>query len=441
MKFIISTSSLQCQIADILPCNNGKKAQLIFALIRAYGLLDYFDHVNDATVATIKDMTKFHTLDYVKHLLTEEFTYNSTEYIEKEDQVLRLAEVARKFYQDSDVEDDNQVLWFDNEYELFRYFKEEFNNANSEIDDVSKLDDKDFTKYGLQHDCPKFPFLSMYLQVIVGGTLSLLQHIDHQTPSIAINWDGGRHHALKHYASGFCYVNDIVLLIQSLRRKGWKRVTYIDFDLHYGDGVAKAFRFSENVQTISVHLYEPGFFPGTGSLEETRNSKQMVNLPVLHGMDDKYLLELISSVITPLIETFNAECIVIQCGSDGLSGDKYNEWQLSIRGLTHAIISIMDMFRDKQVFLLGGGGYNELLVSRFYTYLTSKVLELYGNDISSFIPEDDSEVLLRDHEFIELYKDENYRYWSYDNDGEQKTSLQNDNKKLHIEELKQFYHL
>ena len=100
------------------------------------------------------------------------------------------------------------------------------------------------------------------------------------------------------------------MLIQSLRRKGWKRVTYIDFDLHYGDGVAKAFRFSENVQTISVHLYEPGFFPGTGSLEETRNSKQMVNLPVLHGMDDKYLLELISSVITPLIETFNAECIV-----------------------------------------------------------------------------------------------------------------------------------
>ena len=134
-------------------------------------------------------------------------------------------------------------------------------------------------------------------------------------------------------------------------------------------------------------------------------------------------------------------CIVIQCGSDGLSGDKYNEWQLSIRGLTHAIISIMDMFRDKQVFLLGGGGYNELLVSRFYTYLTSKVLELYGNNISSSIPEDDSEVLLRDHEFIELYKDENYRYWSYDNDGEQKTSLQNDNKKLHIEELKQFYHL
>ena len=67
MKFIISTSSLQCQIADILPCNNGKKAQLIFALIRAYGLLDYFDHVNDATVATIKDMTKFHTLDSVSY--------------------------------------------------------------------------------------------------------------------------------------------------------------------------------------------------------------------------------------------------------------------------------------------------------------------------------------------------------------------------------------
>ena len=32
-------------------------------------------------------------------------------------------------------------------------------------------------------------------------------------PQIAINWAGGLHHARRGEASGFCYVNDIVLAI------------------------------------------------------------------------------------------------------------------------------------------------------------------------------------------------------------------------------------
>jgi len=33
---------------------------------------------------------------------------------------------------------------------------------------------------------------------------------------IAINWSGGLHHAKKSEASGFCYINDIVLGILEL---------------------------------------------------------------------------------------------------------------------------------------------------------------------------------------------------------------------------------
>lgn len=35
---------------------------------------------------------------------------------------------------------------------------------------------------------------------------------------IAINWSGGLHHAKKTEASGFCYVNDIVLGVLELLR-------------------------------------------------------------------------------------------------------------------------------------------------------------------------------------------------------------------------------
>ena len=36
------------------------------------------------------------------------------------------------------------------------------------------------------------------------------------TTEIAINWAGGLHHAKKSEASGFCYINDIVLGILEL---------------------------------------------------------------------------------------------------------------------------------------------------------------------------------------------------------------------------------
>ena len=41
-------------------------------------------------------------------------------------------------------------------------------------------------------------------------------------------------------ASGFCYVNDIVLAILELL-KYKQRVLYVDIDVHRGDGVEEAF--------------------------------------------------------------------------------------------------------------------------------------------------------------------------------------------------------
>ena len=38
---------------------------------------------------------------------------------------------------------------------------------------------------------------------------------------IAINWAGGLHHAKKFEASGFCYVNDIVIAILELLKVLW----------------------------------------------------------------------------------------------------------------------------------------------------------------------------------------------------------------------------
>lgn len=69
---------------------------------------------------------------------------------------------------------------------------------------------------------------------------------------IAISWAGGLHHARKEEASGFCYVNDIVLAILEML-KYYGRVLYIDIDIHHGDGVQDAFYTTDRVMTVSFH--------------------------------------------------------------------------------------------------------------------------------------------------------------------------------------------
>lgn len=74
------------------------------------------------------------------------------------------------------------------------------------------------------------------------------------------------HHAKCGEASGFCYVNDIVLAILELL-KYHKRVLYIDIDVHHGDGVEQAFYSTDRVMTVSFHKYG-NYFPGTGAVDE-----------------------------------------------------------------------------------------------------------------------------------------------------------------------------
>lgn len=68
--------------------------------------------------------------------------------------------------------------------------------------------------------------------------------MNNQLCDIAINWAGGLHHAKKCEASGFCYINDLVLGILELL-KYHARVLYIDIDVHHGDGVEEAFFYTD----------------------------------------------------------------------------------------------------------------------------------------------------------------------------------------------------
>lgn len=150
---------------------------------------------------------------------------------------------------------------------------------------------------------------------------------------IAINWAGGLHHAKKSEASGFCYVNDIVLGILELLRY-YARVLYIDIDVHHGDGVEEAFYTTDRVMTVSFHKYGE-FFPGTGELKDVGVQKgkyYSVNVPLRDGIDDESYRTTFEPVIEKVMEWYRPAAVVLQCGGDSLSGDKLGCFNLSMKG-------------------------------------------------------------------------------------------------------------
>lgn len=67
--------------------------------------------------------------------------------------------------------------------------------------------------FNCTEDCPIFSDMYDFCRMYAGASLAAARKLCAGTTDIAINWSGGLHHAKRGEASGFCYVNDIVLAI------------------------------------------------------------------------------------------------------------------------------------------------------------------------------------------------------------------------------------
>ncbi|KAI9340665.1 putative histone deacetylase HDAC3 protein [Zopfochytrium polystomum] len=234
-------------------------------------------------------------------------------------------------------------------------------------------------------DCPVFEGMFDLCRLSSGGSIEGARRICGRS-DIAINWAGGLHHAKKFEASGFCYVNDIVLGILQLLRI-YPRVVYIDIDVHHGDGVQEAFYQTNRVMTVSFHRYDGAFFPGTGSLDEVglkSGRNYTVNVPLQPFIDDESYAHIFRSVISNVMRTFQPSAIVLQCGADSLAGDRIGTFNLSVKG-HGACVDFMKTFKVPML-VLGGGGYTIRNVARAWTYETSVCV---GVDVPDELPVND----------------------------------------------------
>ena len=241
----------------------------------------------------------------------------------------------------------------------------------------------DFARFNFADDCPVFDGMFDFCRAYAGASLAAARRLAAGTTDIAINWTGGLHHAKKFEASGFCYINDIVLAILELLRT-FPRVLYIDIDVHHGDGVQEAFYTSNRVMTVSFHKYGNDFFPCTGDISETGISTGKhfcLNVPLQDGIDDSGYVALFKSVMEPVMNTFRPGAIVLQCGADSLGLDRLGCFNLSIAAHGECV-SFIKAF-GIPLLVVGGGGYTIRNVARCWTYETSV---LTGTQVPDDLP-------------------------------------------------------
>ncbi|KAL3472226.1 hypothetical protein BJX99DRAFT_235962 [Aspergillus californicus] len=244
---------------------------------------------------------------------------------------------------------------------------------------------KEQSKYNVGDDCPVFDGLFEFCGISAGGSMEGAARLNRNKCDIAVNWAGGLHHAKKSEASGFCYVNDIVLgILELLRFK--QRVLYIDIDVHHGDGVEEAFYTTDRVMTVSFHKYGE-YFPGTGELRDIgvgQGKHYAVNFPLRDGIDDVSYKSIFEPVIKSVMDWYRPEAVVLQCGGDSLSGDRLGCFNLSMRGHANCVNYVKSF--NLPTLILGGGGYTMRNVARTWAFETGI---LVGDTLTSDLPYND----------------------------------------------------
>ncbi len=207
-------------------------------------------------------------------------------------------------------------------------------------------------------DSPVFKDMFDYLALACGGTLDGARLIMEGDAHVVFNPAGGFHHAGPAAASGFCFINDVVVACMTMADAG-KRVVVVDLDAHHGDGTQDAFYSRADVTTISMHESGKTLFPGTGFASEIGKDEGLghcVNIPLPVGTHDDTYYPAFAEVVLPLVKKIDPDVIVMVLGMDALAGDPLAHLNLTNNCYADMVADVVEA--GYPILATGGGGYD-----------------------------------------------------------------------------------
>ena len=173
------------------------------------------------------------------------------------------------------------------------------------------------------------------------------------------------HHAEPGQPMGFCLMANVAIARQYLRqRHGVDRVAIVDFDVHHGNGTDAAFADDPTTLFISLHQDPRTCYPGSGHAYDRGEGPGegfTLNLPMSPGSDDADYLQAMDETVTPALDRFSPQFLLISAGFDAHQDDPLAQVNLSESGfeaITRRLVAVADRHCQGRIVSALEGGYN-----------------------------------------------------------------------------------
>lgn len=128
------------------------------------------------------------------------------------------------------------------------------------------------------------------------------------------------HHANARQSMGFCLFNNVALAAEHARhRHGLERILIVDWDVHHGNGTQDIFYDDPGVTFVSIHRFGSGFYPGTGSSDETGRGDALgtnFNVPLRANTARATFHEQFRAAVETAAERSRPELVILSAGFD-----------------------------------------------------------------------------------------------------------------------------
>ncbi|MBC8126435.1 MAG: histone deacetylase [Gloeobacteraceae cyanobacterium ES-bin-144] len=171
------------------------------------------------------------------------------------------------------------------------------------------------------------------------------------------------HHATATRGMGFCIFNHVAIAARFLQKQhGLERIAIIDWDVHHGNGTEAIFIEDPSVYYISLH--ERNIYPYTGPASECGQGKGEgfnLNIPLPGNSDGTLALKEWDEQITPAIDAFKPEFLLVSAGFDARVDDPIGGLRWSdetFAEMTRRCVMHANTWCGGRIVSLLEGGYN-----------------------------------------------------------------------------------
>jgi acetoin utilization deacetylase AcuC-like enzyme len=173
------------------------------------------------------------------------------------------------------------------------------------------------------------------------------------------------HHATASRSMGFCLFNNIALAAHhAISKHHLTRLLIVDWDVHHGNGTQDIFYKDPLVMFFSIHRYGHGFYPGTGSTDETGSGKGLgytLNAPIPYGTSRKEYHARFANSLEKAADKIKPELVLVSAGFDAHVRDPIGSLGLEkedFTTLTRLVLDIAKTHSKGRLVSCLEGGYN-----------------------------------------------------------------------------------